>query len=470
MGVSVSLGRTLDVVPTPRLTRLGSQLPLVEAILAQGALNPTYDDLAAVTGLSSRTVANGLAALRERDLVRTSPPRLGRAWGSVLSIAVGAESCRAGLVDANADVYYPVELPPCRGQAALPPADLLKRVVEAANAVLAQASVDPDFAVDGQVPLIGVATAWPWPVRKNKRPAGTMLHPDWLAEDRSLPEIVAEAIGCPPDRTHALNDANAHALAVVYDKTRSRGRADDETDWSIALVLRIGGRLGASTMIVHPHKAARLAFVDSIMLGGARGLAGEIAHLPIDQAVVDELNQRGSWVDRLAPLSTEWLCSCGQHGHLEALASGEAWRRRMVESDAMTPSLLEGMQRHELATEDFRDPRIIPALEDLGRLIGRSLSTPILLLDPSSITLTGSFAVDQVINGILAEREKWRHVFGDALTIDAIRGHNEKYLGVRGAALAALRSQIYREFAKHLTADPARPTALFSLEQPASRA
>jgi predicted NBD/HSP70 family sugar kinase len=452
-------------VPTPRSTRPGSQLPLVEAILAQGALNPTYDDLAAVTGLSSRTVANALAALRERDLIQASPPRLGHGWGAVLSIAVGAEACRAGLVDANADVHHGVELTPCPGQATLPPAALLERVRTAANEVLARASVDPEFAHDGEVPLVGVATAWPWPVRRNKRPAGTVLHRDWLDEDRSLLEVVAEAIGCPPEHTHALNDANAHALAVVYDKTRALGRSPDEPNWNIALVLRIGGRIGASTMIVHPHRAARLAFVDSRMLGGARGLAGEIAHLPIDQAVVAELNARGSWIDRLAPMSTEWTCSCGQKGHLEALASGEAWRRRMEESDAMTPALLEGMRHHQLTTEDLKsDPRIIPALEDLGRLIGRSLATPILLLDPASITLTGSFAVRPVIDGITAERDKWRHVFGDALTIDAIPGPDATYLGVRGAALAVLRSQIYRRFAEHLAADPTARIPPFALK------
>jgi hypothetical protein len=133
------------------------------------------------------------------------------------------------------------------------------------------------------------------------------------------------------------------------------------------------------------------------------------------------------------------------------------------------PPLLEGMRRGETsrtdqALADTGDPRITYALEDLGRLIGRSLAAPILLLDPHSLTLTGSFAVGPVRDGIMSERETWRHVFGDALSIDLF-GHPEsaKYVGVRGAALAVIRSHIYRRFNEHLQATPIERGLIFSL-------
>ena len=87
-------------------------------------------------------------------------------------------------------------------------------------------------------------------------------------------------------------------------------------------------------------------------------------------------------------------------------------------------------------------------------MIGRSLASPILLLDPHSLFLTGSYAVEPVVKGIMAEREAWRHVFGDALSVKAIRGQDSRFLGVRGGALAVFRSHVYRRFEDWLD-DPA---------------
>jgi predicted NBD/HSP70 family sugar kinase len=170
---------------------------------------------------------------------------------------------------------------------------------------------------------------------------------------------------------------------------------------------------------------------------------------------VDELNGRSKWVDELQPLSMDWPCSCGQKGHLGALASGTAWTRRMEESNIEVPPLIEGVRRGDVshteeALTDIVDPRIAYALEDIGRLVGRSLTAPILLLDPHSLTLTGSFAIGPVRDGIISERETWRHVFGDALDIDLFASDSAKYVGVRGAALAVIRHNIYRRFDEHL--------------------
>jgi predicted NBD/HSP70 family sugar kinase len=154
-----------------------------------------------------------------------------------------------------------------------------------------------------------------------------------------------------------------------------------------------------------------------------------------------------------------WTCSCGQTGHLGALASGTAWLRRMTASGISVDPLLEGSLRTEESQtgaflDNVRDPRMIYALEDIGRLIGRALAAPILLLDPHSITLTGSFAVEHVRKGLESEREMLRHVFGDAVVVQtAPRDQSYRYIGVRGAALAVIRRRVYRKLNEHLTND-----------------
>jgi predicted NBD/HSP70 family sugar kinase len=369
----------------------------------------------------------------------------------VLGVALGTESCRAGLIDANGQVFCAFEGVPVPHQAKLPPDEFLARIAKAVEQVLSDAYEVKELTEEGELPLIGLATALPCPVRGSKRPAGSILNSEWMTyKPGTLPEAIAKATGLPASRVHVLNDANAHLMAIAFDDSRAKSSNGNEQASRIALLLRIGGGIGASTMILAPRRKDRLSFVDSVMLGGARNLAGELAHLPIDAAVVEELNERARWVDGLAPLSTDWRCSCGHSSHLEALASGTAWTRRMAESDIDISPLLTGTGRHPVSRtsqaieELLDDARVSYALEDLGRLIGRSLSSPILLLDPHSLFLTGSFAVEPVVNGILAERETWRHVFGDALNVSSVSGSDARFLGVRGAGLAVLRSHVFR--------------------------
>jgi predicted NBD/HSP70 family sugar kinase len=456
-------------VPAIR-ARQDSVLAVLHAVLAQGATQPTYSELGAITGRSVRTITNAVGTLRGEGYLYTTPLRMGAALGLVLSVALGAESCRAGIVDADGALHAEIELTPQPNQAALEPDLLLARIARAVHDVLDRAREMPELHVDGRLPLIGVATAWPGPIRGSKRTAGSVLNPAWLTNSaETLPEAVARALGCLPKFVHALNDANAHALATAFDLTRSRAGENDGKADKIALAMRIGGGLGAATIIIARHQQARLSFIDSTMLGGARSLAGEIGHLPIEPSVVKQLNDRARWVDGLAPLSLDWRCSCGQRGHLEALASGTAWTHRMEASGVQMTPLLEGLRRNatsqtDKVLADLEDQRVVIALEDAGRLIGRSLAAPVLLLDPQWLTLTGSFAVQPVLDGIMAERETWRHVFGDALHISIASGPWAKYIGVRGAALAVLRAKVYRTLSAERLAQPIAGAEIVTFE------
>ncbi len=450
--------------------RTDSTIAVVHALLAQGAIGSKYENIAQVTRLSRRTVATVMGDLRKRALVANGPKRLGPAWGGVVSVALGTESCRAGWIDANGQLFEETEHEPLPEQTKQPPSMLLQRISHITWDVLNRAKRNPKLLHDGHLPVIGLATAWPSPVRGSMRTAGTILHPDWAKHDQpTLPAAVAQAVNFPPERTHALNDANAHAMAVVFDRARERALDRDDNAGRIELIIRLGGKLGAATMIGAEHRRARLSFIDSSLLGGARNLAGELAHLPVDQAVVEELNDRSSWSDGLAPLSMSWTCSCGQTGHLGALATGTAWFRRMAASGIPVEPLHEGVLRGAVsetgATLDrVKDPRMVYALEDIGRLIGRALTAPTLLLDPHSITLTGSFAVEQVRKGLETEQEMLRHVFGDAVSVQtAARDQPHRYLGVRGAALAVIRRHIYRRLDEHLTTDRPLDQLTFSM-------
>jgi predicted NBD/HSP70 family sugar kinase len=427
-----------------------STVALLHAILALGATTPTHVDLAERAGLSARTVDNVLKYLREHDLVQAGAPRLGARFGSVLSISLGAASCRAALVDANGDAYYTEGLPWHPNQTKLEPPELLARIVAIGQKVIARAHEEGDLLIDGRLPILGVATAWPCPVRGSKRAVGSILNAGWLSNDPpELTSAVADAFRIPRGRSHALNRANAHALAIAFDQAQARvasGASDDLRE--IALYVRIGGGIGFSTMILNPAHDGRLSFIDATMLGGARAMGGQLAHLPVSPEFVDELNERGKLHPGLQPLSMDWKCSCGRRGHLEALAGGTAFVERIKESAIAVPDGLLGGSGDltELLLGLASQQELVSyALEDVGRLVGRALVAPVLLLDPNSITLSGSFAVEPVVNGLIAERDTWRHVFGDRLRISQISGDESAYLGVRGAALAVHRASVYRQ-------------------------
>jgi hypothetical protein len=85
------------------------------------------------------------------------------------------------------------------------------------------------------------------------------------------------------------------------------------------------------------------------------------------------------------------------------------------------------------------------ARTDVGRILGRTLANPILMLDPYSITLTGSLASEELRKGVLLERGMWRSAIGDDVRVNFLSGEANVYAGVRGAALAMIRNFVYRQ-------------------------
>lgn len=431
----------------------------MQAMLAQGGRRPTHADLADVAGVNERTIGNVVSEFSAaRRLVGGRPARFGPGMGLVLGLSFGAESLRGALVDANGVAHVALEDPPTENQQAQAPEVLLRRLrhmaVRVLTAALDDASlglVDPDT---GDLPLLGIAVAVPSPLDRSKRLVGKALSdggwrksPDGSGHVLPLPERIAAEFGDPfsPDRCHALNDVSAAALAVAFDESRDRAGDPDDEQWRVALVVRVGGGLGAATIVHAPHNNRRLSFIDSRLVEGTNGLAGELGHLPIGRRLIEDMNAAS---DDLAPmLYDKWKCSCGRLHHLEAFASGAALVRRLEASGYVLSANGEGrtgLLRAALSGEV--DDLQRSALVDAGRILGRALAGPILMLDPFSITLTGSLATEHLVDGIRRERNAWANTIRDSVEIHHRGGAEQAHLICRGAALAVLRRLVYRDF------------------------
>ncbi len=437
----------------------------MHAVLAQGEANPTHADLGALTGWTERTILRVVQKARpEGFLEGERPVRLGTGLGMALGVSLGSETLRAGLVDANGEIRVSAADSLYPGQLESSPTELLPRIRSIAARVLESAFEQGDLTPPGspQLRLVGVATAWPAPVDRGKQLKGKAFKdPNWYrAGNRSrvvptLEERVSESLGGPfsPDRCHALNDLSAHALAVVFDNTRKRAGDPDDEHSKLSLVVRVGGGLGSGIMVVAPHRRKRLSFIDSKLIEGTGGLAGEIGHLPVGRRLIEEVSKASS---DLTPMDYEtWKCSCGERHHLEAFASGMGLLRRLRESDYDFPDNSEG---HEALLASIAagkiDDELRSALVAMGRIVGRAMAGPILILDPDSITVTGSLACQELVSGMYRERDMWASVIDDSVEIDPRGGEQGAWAGVRGAGLAVLRRAVYREFLDRKLARP----------------
>jgi predicted NBD/HSP70 family sugar kinase len=245
---------------------------------------------------------------------------------------------------------------------------------------------------------------------------------------------------------YALNDANAHALAVAFRGSRRRVGEEDHDLWRVALIVRVSGALGAATLLAAPHKEHRLSFIDSKLIAGTHGFAGELGHVPIEKPIIAARNREcPSGLAKFNYEKAECSCGAGRH-HLEAFASADALLGRLEASGLEIPhgargktSLVRSLFEGEVSSKH------IHALRDVGRILGRALANPILMLDPYSITLTGSLASEDLKQGVLLERAVWQSAIGDDVHLSYLPGDDNLYAGVRGAALAMMRNYVYRQ-------------------------
>jgi hypothetical protein len=136
----------------------------------------------AAEGIGSKQGARGLGFF---DSSRQGKLAFGPGAGLVVGVSVGAENVRAVLVDANGWEYHAHQGDHQQGQLAQQPDVLLARIKTAIAEVLEQTfKKSPHLLVDGALPLLGCAVAWPTPVDRAGKPAGHALsHPGWRSQE-----------------------------------------------------------------------------------------------------------------------------------------------------------------------------------------------------------------------------------------------------------------------------------------------
>lgn len=431
-------------------------------LLAHGGQLRQYQDVAREAGRSSGWVTKNVGPLVSTGVVESKPLRLGRACGCALGIALGTESLRAALVDANGRPHHPYEADALADQLGLPKDKLLARIGHAAAAVLGRGLRDPALRVAaGRLPVLGVTVAWPTPVDRDAYRSGKPLRDRaWGNEPLTAP--IARLLGGPFTRdgfSHAMNDANAAVIALAYDESVMRIGQKDGEHSQILMALRLSHGIGTGTMELTPHRAAQLSFLNASLIVGTSGFAGEVGHLPTSRSVVEAVQRFSASKDEqptpgLATIDPTRRCSCGVRGdsdeledigsggHLEAVAGAGALADRLRASGYdIASGRAVGQQVGHLL--ERKDSEIERALWECGALIGRAMAAPILMLDPSKIMLTGFLAREQVAKGFVDIRARSTRAVTNKVKVEVRRG--DDYLEVRGAALATVRDRCWRQ-------------------------
>jgi ROK family len=431
-------------------------------MLANAKGEPSQEKLGELAELSAKTVTNIAKALRNAGVLATAgrgePLKFGMGAGLTLAISAGSESVYGALVDANGTLHCKATIDPLPGQLRGARTTLLDRIRAVAGRVLRTTFDEPScLAEPGVLRLHGAVVAWPSLLDRQKLVQGwTMGDKSWTARDEdtgkrpTVPEWLAAALGDPftVDRCSALRDASAHALCLAFEDAQERtASANLGGDWRVSLLIRLGQGLGASPILLAPAAKNRMCFIDSKLIEGTSGFAGSLGHLRIEKRVIEDINS-----DRVAGLGRldydRLRCSCGKHHHLQAFVSVPGVLARLEGSDYEMPTDSQSRARLLAEVRDGRATDAIPvhAGLDVGRILGQALAGPVLLLDPSTITISGPLAGKPVVNGIERERGVWGSTVADSVKVELANSDAGDFIGVRGAALAVIRRVVYREF------------------------
>ncbi|HKU31853.1 ROK family transcriptional regulator [Arthrobacter sp. NyZ413] len=315
----------------------------------------TRAELAITTGLARSTVASRIDALMNSGLVGPAgeasssggrPPSrfaFNPAARVVLAVDVGATHVIVAVTDLGGTVLAERRL---KQQVADGPDVVLGRVVAEGLELLGESG-------RGIVDLAGIGIGLPGPVEHaTGRPVKPPIMPGWDGFDvvryvqRSLPVPVL-----------VDNDVNIMALGE---------RTAYWPDHDNLLFVKIATGIGAG--IISSGELQR----------GANGTAGDLGHVRV-------------------PRGDDVLCTCGNHGCLEALASGMAVARQLSANGLEASS---GADVVRLVAEG--NLQAIQALRQAGRDVGDVLATVVNLLNPSMIVIGGSVgeAGEHLVAGI----------------------------------------------------------------------
>ncbi|MBE4717668.1 ROK family transcriptional regulator [Pseudarthrobacter sp. AB1] len=303
----------------------------------------TRAELALTTGLARSTVAARIDALIASGLVGAAgeanssggrPPSrfaFNPAARAVLAIDVGATHVILAVTDLSGRVLAERRL---AQDVAAGPEAVLGRVIKEGRALLEHTGRQPRD-------LAGVGIGLPGPVEHaTGKPVKPPIMPGWDGFD--VVPYVQRSLAVP---VLVDNDVNIMALGE---------RSAHWPEHANFLFIKVATGIGSG--IISNGELQR----------GANGTAGDLGHVRV-------------------PRGDDVLCRCGNHGCLEALASGPALA---AELERQGVPARHGSDVLRLVGEG--NPKAIQALRQAGRDVGDVLATVVNLLNPSVIVIGGS--------------------------------------------------------------------------------
>jgi predicted NBD/HSP70 family sugar kinase len=308
-------------------------------VLRDSAQEPvTQAELARVTGLASGTISNIVRELTAAGLIETEPGsgrrgtvvRLSRTAGLVVGIDVGHSHLSVAVADLSAQ-------PLVEKRHRLAHDHRYEEGLELAASLLEDALAAAGHTWD-EVRTVGMGL--PAPISDDVVRSSAIL-PGWVGINAE--DVSQERFGRP---VHIDNDANLGALA---EHRIGAARGEDQV-----VYVKVSSGVGAGLI------------VDGKILHGARGTAGEIGHLTIDEQ---------------GP-----VCRCGSRGCLEAYAATGTIAEMMGAQlpDATIDDVFESARSGNVAASRL--------LEDAGVHLGWGLATVVNLLNPGVVVVGGDLA------------------------------------------------------------------------------
>lgn len=329
--------------------RTGNRARVVEALRRRGKVSRA--EIARATGLSRSTVSSLVGDLLTEGLVverlgepvdahraraNGRPPvllALDASAGLALGIAFGHSHVRVALADLSSEVMGERRRELDVDREALAALDAAAEMVEE---LLAETGADRDRVLGAGMGLSGPID------HASGRVQSREILPGWYDIDAQA-EMEAR-LGVS---VRLENDANLGALAEA-----AFGAGQGVQD---LVYLMMSSGIGAGL------------FLGGRLFRGAAGMAGEFGHVLVDES---------------GP-----LCRCGNRGCLETFAAGPPLAE-LVSRSKGEPVSIEAM----LALAADGDPGARRALEDAGRVTGRSIAALCNLLNPELVVVGGRLA------------------------------------------------------------------------------
>ncbi|MFC4034994.1 ROK family transcriptional regulator [Streptomyces polygonati] len=378
------------MIDTPVNLREVGRLRVLEAL--HTTPRSSRPELVRVTGLSRATVSSLIADLIATGLVTEDegpedpePRRTGRpaqslslvpGAGYAIGADIGHQHVRVILCDLFGAVLWEHWVAKEVDRA---PEETLDLVAVLVARALQETGV-------ARARVLGIGAGIASPVEKNSGALGAEgIMPGWVG--MHLTDELRRRTSLP---VRVTNDANAGALA---ERMYGAGRHSGDM-----VYVRLSAGIGAGIVS------------NGRLLLGARGLAGEIGHLPL---ITDGL-----------------ICRCGNRGCLETVASPVAIARLLSDSwgqQVAARDLPELIRR--------RNTGALRAIRDAGDAVGRALSTLVTLLNPSLIVVGGDLAGagDDILEPMRAGVR--RHTLPSAAeSVEIVTGGLGDGAEVRGAA------------------------------------